>query len=354
MNAQSEARRRHGSQRGYVLAMNLAVLALMLLGASYVGQRVQDAVRLANAERQSVNAAYELESANSRLLMLLATTPRTTRGLGTLQNNVNLDGRTYRLTDTVLVNLQDARGLFSINGTNLGGGGRERVERMLGTFGVSSEHAVALTDALLDYRDADDLRRLNGAEASEYRAAGLDRGPRNGDLLSATELQRVYGWRDTPELWGADPITNHVIAQRRSQFNPNTADWRALVAMAGIESVTAKALVASRKQDQLIQQGDLSSLLFGPSVGDPFGVSSFVTPFPGPTLIVTLRVASAPWGYQMVVTHTPGEIGGPWRIAAFARLALPPAPESLKDVPKLPDAALLRDPSHSGQIESPF
>lgn len=342
------------SQRGYVLAMNLAVLALMLLGASYVGQRVQDAVRLANAERQSVDVAYELESARSRLLMLLTTTPRTTRGVGTLQNHVNLDGRAYRMTDTVLVNLQDARGLFSINGTNLSGAGRARVERLLGTFGVADVRAVALTDALLDYRDADDLRRLNGAEANEYSAAGMDSGTRNGDLLSAAELQRVFGWRDTPELWSADPITNHVIAQRGSQFNPNTADWRALVAMAGIESATSKALVASRQQEQVIQQGDLSSLLFGANVGDPFGVSSFVTAFPGPTLIVTLRVARAPWGYRMVVTHTPGEIGGPWRIAAVSRVALPPAPESLKDVPRLPDAALLRDPNNSGQIESPF
>ena len=338
-------------QQGYILALNLAVLALMLMGASFVGQRVFEAVRLAKAEQQSVDISYELESARARLLLLLATTPRSTRGLGTLQTSVSLDGREYRFNDTILVSLQDMRGMVSVNGTSLDGFGRERIERLVGTWGVSDTKAVALTDALLDYRDADDLRRLNGAERNEYRALDAEGDLRNDNLLSPTELQRVLGWRETPELWGADPVAEHVSTQRGSTFNPNTANWRALVAVAGIEASTAKSLVASRL---LGETSDISGLLFGPGVGDPFGAYSFVIPFPGPTLIMTLRSVNAPWGYRMVVTHTPGENTAPWRIAAAWRLALPMPKKPLQDIPKLPDGAALRDPNATGQIEFPL
>jgi hypothetical protein len=216
---------------------------------------------------------------------------------------------------------------------------------------VSDTKAVALTDALLDYRDADDFRRLNGAEVHEYRSIAAEAELRNGDLLSPTELQRVWGWRETPELWGSDPVTEHISTQRGSTFNPNTADWRSLVAMAGMEPNTAKSLVATRLQGET---SDISGLLFGPGVGDPFGAYSFVIPFPGPTLIVTLRSVNAAWGYRMVITHTPGENTAPWRIGAAWRLAVPMPTKPLQDIPRLPDPAALRDPNATGQIEFPI
>jgi hypothetical protein len=286
--------------------------------------------------------------------MLLATTPRSTKGLGTEQtsaSNVSLDGREYRLGENVVVSLQDMRGLFAVNGASLDGFGGERVARLLRTWGVADVRAASLTDALLDYRDADDFRRLNGAEKQEYRAAKRESDLRNGDLLSPFELQRVLGWREVPELWGADPVTEHVSTQRGSSFNPNTATWRAMVAMAGVDATVARDLVASRQRGDTF---DVASLLFGDGVGDPFGSKSFVVPFPGPTLIITLRSLSAAWGYRMEVTHTPGENTSPWRIGAVSRLAMPPPAKPLADIPKLPAAAALRDPNTSGQIKLPF
>lgn len=341
-------------QRGYILALNLAVLALLLLGASYVGQRVADAVSLAKTEQSNVDANFALESARARLFMLLATAPRTFQGLVTAQGIVRLDAREYRIGDSVRVTLQDMRGMMSINGTNLSGVGRERIERFLGTWGVNETKAVALTDALLDYRDADDFRRLNGAERDEYRALGASGGIselRNADLLSSTEVQRVYGWRSTPELWGADPVTDYISPQTGSTFNPNTAGWRALVGMAGVDAAAAKGIVENRIAND---PGDISGLLFGAGVGDPFGANSFVLPFPGPTLVITLRVADSQWGYRMVVTHTPGDNTGPWRISSVWRLNLPPTEKPLKSLLQLPEVVESQDPKATGQIKLPF
>ena len=339
-------------QQGYILVLNLAVLALMLLGASYVGQRVSDAVRLAKAEEHAVDANYQLESARSQLLLMLATAPRYAHGLGVVQYSVALDGSEYMLTDSLVISVQDVRGLVSLNSTNLSGFGRERIERFLGTWGVNDTRASALTDALLDYRDADDLRRLNGAERNEYRQAGVEPNLRNSDLLSVSELQRVFGWKDVPEIWGQDPIVDHVSVQTGSTFNPNTANWRGLVAMAGVESDTAKSLVANRRASPVFT--DQSGLLFGAGVGDPFGANSFVIPFPGATLIATLRVADASWGYRMVITHTPGDNTGPWRIGSVWRLPLPKPLKPVAETPRMPDLGLMIPEGGISQIKSPF
>lgn len=326
-------------QKGYILALNLAVLSLMLLGASFVGQKVIDAVQMAKQEQQSVDIAYEIESARARALMLLATTPRFVGGIGSAQRHVRLDGRTYWLNDTVLIQLQDVRGLISLNGTGLGDSGRVRIERLIRTFGVSDIKATELTDKLLDYRDADSLRHLNGAEMDEYQTTGKADEMRNGDLLSVNELPRVFGWRATTELWGTDAITNHISVQRGSTFNPNTASWRALVAMADIQPEMAKSLVSGRERDGI---ADMSSLIYGDGVGDPFGALSFVLPFPGPTLLVTMRAPKSRWEYRMLVTQTPGENTAPWRISAVWREPAPPLAASPADISKLPAHEELR------------
>lgn len=60
--------------------------------------------------------------------------------------------------------------------------------------------AARLTDAVLDWRDVDSLRRMHGAEKDDYRAAG-GRGPRpqNRPFVFPQELSGVLGI--TPELY---------------------------------------------------------------------------------------------------------------------------------------------------------
>lgn len=340
--------RKNWPQKGYVLALNLAVLALMLVLATFVGKRVLDAVDLARAEQADIDHQYVLTSARARVIMLLATASRTPQGLGTAQSWIALDGRPYRLDDEVVVTLQDQRGLMSVNGLALSGYGRERLERLLGTYGIAAQTAGALTDAVLDYRDSDGLRRLNGAERDDYRNQGRESDPRNADLLSVTEVARIHGWREVAALWGDDPAVDHLSTQRGDVFNPNTATWRALVAMAGVDASMAKGLVAERQRNP---GADMAAFLFGDRLGDPFGRYAFVNPFPGPTIIVTLRHVRQRWGWRMVVTHTPAEKFGPWRIGESWRVPLPSAVAATADIPLLPSLADLRDERTVTQIK---
>lgn len=67
---------------------------------------------------------------------------------------------------------------------------------LIGLFvsvGVEQANAVALVDAILDWRDNDELRRPQGAEKPEYIAAALNHIPANADFTAIDELQQVLG-----------------------------------------------------------------------------------------------------------------------------------------------------------------
>ncbi len=57
-----------------------------------------------------------------------------------------------------------------------------------------------LTESVADWRDLDQLRHANGAEAEDYRRAGKAWGPRDGPFVRVAELQLVMGM--TPDIYG--------------------------------------------------------------------------------------------------------------------------------------------------------
>jgi hypothetical protein len=79
---------------------------------------------------------------------------------------------------------------------------RDRVIQWLGEDRF--DEAEQLADAILDWRDPDDLTRTNGAEADDYEARGLDYKPSNGPFNLLTELLLVRGV--TGELFWGNPI----------------------------------------------------------------------------------------------------------------------------------------------------
>lgn len=341
-----------GKQGGYILILNITILALMFVGVSYMGQRMSLALRLAQTEKQRIDVEYAIESAKSRLMLLLATVPRSQRGLGQYESAIALDGRYYRIDKDILVSLQDIRGLVALNGVALGGLGRERIERLLGTYGIQPDKASMLTDTLLDYRDPDNLKRLNGAERDDYRQVGSNAQIRNGDLLGIGELSRVFGWAETPEIWATDdPITHHVSTEKRASFNPNTADWRALVAMSRIPEELARSLVASRRNGQT---PDISGIVYAGGIGDPFGANALVNIFPAPTIIATFRQENLPWGYRILISHTPDIDASPWRIESVERVALGKLEAPQETFSALPPLSRLRDVSKPLQVQLPF
>lgn len=99
------------------------------------------------------------------------------------------NGSTYRIPGAgmkVEVTIQDEAGRIDINIAEA-----DLLRSLFVAGGADFELADECTDAVMDWRDDDQLRRTHGAEWDDYVAAGLSYAPRNGKFLSIDELQMV-------------------------------------------------------------------------------------------------------------------------------------------------------------------
>ncbi|HVE48754.1 MAG TPA: hypothetical protein VNG69_03945 [Casimicrobiaceae bacterium] len=93
--------------------------------------------------------------------------------------------------------------------------------------GLDDAQASAIVDAIVDWRDADDLRRPNGAEAADYRSANSQYLPTNSGFETVGELSRVLGM--TPTLY-ARVVPALTVYSRQVGANPLTANRETLLA----------------------------------------------------------------------------------------------------------------------------
>jgi general secretion pathway protein K len=94
--------------------------------------------------------------------------------------------------------------------------------------GLDNDAAARVVDAIIDWRDPDDLRRPNGAESAEYRAANLKYGPANAPFESVGEVARVLGV--TADLY-ARIAPSLTVYSRQAGINPLTASRDVLLAL---------------------------------------------------------------------------------------------------------------------------
>jgi general secretion pathway protein K len=111
------------------------------------------------------------------------------------------------------------------------------------SVGLDSFSASRLVDKILDWRDSNGLKHLNGATAQDYRAAGFAYAPRNGPFQSVDELKLVMDM--TPELFRrVEPAL--TVYSGRQFIDPQFAPREALLALPTMNADAAAALVATR------------------------------------------------------------------------------------------------------------
>jgi general secretion pathway protein K len=115
---------------------------------------------------------------------------------------------------------------------------------LLLSVGLADDEAYRLLDAILDWRDPDSLKRPNGAEEPEYRAAGLTYKPANAAFQTIEEIQLVLGMR--PEIYRriAPSIT---VFSRQAGVNPLLASREVLLAIPGVTTELVDQYIAQRE-----------------------------------------------------------------------------------------------------------
>ena len=109
--------------------------------------------------------------------------------------------------------------------------------------GVDADTATRLVDAIGDWKDPDDIKRPQGAEAADYKAAGLSYTPANAPFETVAELQRVLGM--TPAIYAAvaDSLT---VFSRQPGVNPAYASRTVLMALPNATAEIVDPYIAQR------------------------------------------------------------------------------------------------------------
>ena len=110
--------------------------------------------------------------------------------------------------------------------------------------GLTEDEAAQMVDAIIDWRDADSLKRPRGAEEADYRAAGLPYKPSNEPFQAIEELQLVLGMR--PEIYRriAPSIT---VFSRQVGINVHLASRDVLLAIPGATPQEVDDYIARRE-----------------------------------------------------------------------------------------------------------
>ena len=117
------------------------------------------------------------------------------------------DGSIYQIdyaASKVRVQLRSETGKVDINSAD-----QRLLQALMVQAPVEAKLQTSLVNAILDWRDADDLVRIEGAEKEEYKDAGLSYRPGNRPFQSVEELQLVLGMNEQVFNWLESLVTVH-------------------------------------------------------------------------------------------------------------------------------------------------
>ena len=221
---------------------------------------------------------------------LLNTTPETPLSRDGSSSSLNFAGEQLQLQ------IWDEHGKIDINIVT-----EEQLQSLFLSLELEMNQADALVGAIIDWRDEDELRHLNGAEASEYIHAGLRSRPSNKPFLSISELQQVIGF----DRWLYSRIAPLVTVNGYgSKINPEFASREALLALPGVDHIEVEALLEARAQRTENQSSEPLPKLSG--------VDSWLTNAIGPVYTIrgSVKLNSGTQSVREIVVWLPqmGEI----------------------------------------------
>lgn len=223
---------------GFVLIIVLWLIALLTIMALGLAYSSRQSVRSMGSLVGGTQARYLAEGGVQLAFMNLLSRQPLERLLG--------DGESIFLQlpgGEVELIVNDEAGKIDLNNAS-----PQLLARLFASFDIPEQDADALADALVDYRDEDDLLGLNGAEDPQYQAAGLPWEARDSAFTDIEELQQVYGM----PYWLYKALLPYVTLYGRSTgVNPEVASLQMLVALSDESLGTLEAYIRDRRENHL-------------------------------------------------------------------------------------------------------
>jgi general secretion pathway protein K len=180
------------------------------------------------------------------------------------------DGREYLISyegGECGIRLTGESGKVNINSVS-----ESLLRKIVGNFGLEGETRDVVTDSILDWRDPDDLYRVNGAENDYYRSLKEPYDCKNANLDAIEELLLVRGV--TPDLFygkrrekaGEGDLPSEPVGLKGvfsiyaagEQIDINSAAFPVLKVVLGIPAEVARQILKAREEKIFESQQDLS------------------------------------------------------------------------------------------------
>jgi len=176
-------------QQGIALVIVLWMLALLtILATGYSRMMRTETMLTANLVHSAQAAALAEAGINAAIAELLKPSQ---------EQDWKTDGTSYEYklnNNLIAVEIRAESGKIDLNTART-----ELLYGLLESINVTEDDLLPLLQAILDWRDKDDLVRNHGAEDADYRNAGISYGAKDGPFNSLDELLLVKGF--TPELY---------------------------------------------------------------------------------------------------------------------------------------------------------
>lgn len=266
--------------RGIALVSVLWIVALLAIISTSLSGTVRTETRLVANTAKTLQAQFAVES-GVELAALNMTHPQSLRWPA--------DGSVRELAvDNAIVRIAtwNTTGRIDINHAPM-----VLIRNLLLQARVETDEANYLADAILDWRDSDDFRRLNGAEDTEYRIAGVGYEAKDAPFDSVDELRLVLGMRD--DIYSAiEPFV--TIFSGQSGVNLEHASARVVAAMAGLPNLQITSIgtvytvqVEARVDDSIVSQAEATINVTYSGLGRPYQIMQWRVPmrriFPEPS-----------------------------------------------------------------------
>lgn len=326
-------------QRGFVLATTLWIIAIMAMAAAVFSDWASRSLNSAAILDDRARAEQKFREIRAEVIYLLTTQPVSLRGIelfyvedqklsftgggdplvaayAEANHYLKVNGHRYDAGGGFTVALQDARGLFNFNLAS-----QLQFYRFLSLLGVPSEEHDSYYDSLQDYKDSDDLKKLNGGERREYLAAGLPP-PANRPLSTHWDARRVLRWHTLTEAWESGFMDEMTTVTDIAGFNPNTAPPELLAIIPGLTERMIQNIVTLREAGPFRGHRDFINRGKGP-------IASFDLTYnflPGRVIRVDVENAELHLRWQFLIKTTPNDVRRPWVINYQVKQPLRRAP----------------------------
>jgi general secretion pathway protein K len=320
--------RKRARQKGFALVLVLWILSLLTIMAGSFALTMRREASIIEGIKNNAQAMSVAESgiAMAEMMMLIPDAAKRWRA----------DSSVYQINFTnakVRIQLLSEAGKIDLNTAE-----EALLQALMSQAPIDEDQQTRLVNAIIDWRDNDDLARTDGAEKKEYQDAGLSYQPRNKPFQSIEELQLVLGMNENIYNWLEDLIT---VYSGQPTVNLQLASPAVLRVMPDLdEAVKDEYMQARRERSAKAQEttspfgesGQLSAPS-GESLAAPSGENEAVTIISeallddGSTAIINAIIKRSEGGQQSFAQafgqpfgqEIPGQQSSPFQILKWQR-----------------------------------